>query len=278
MKVEFRLLQVILSPVSGDRLTLALLHWDGTNLRVAASRTGIGSMRAPHREGVRVAMDEIVREARKRATSISRKPVLNIGLAHVFPVREGIGAALHWTAIATSITSNAEAHFAALRHELGLDRAPAARRKRITAQRIGQELEAIGEEMRVDVVARDRVRTDFNIEDKLSYRPPLSWKNGRWHHAVPLSLDGYDHAQMEREVQRVYGLVELAFPVDHVPVVVAALASGGDAADEGRRDAELLRTSLARRAVEVVVPERGDDGLVFGALVARVRRDIESQH
>jgi len=35
--IEYRFLQLILSHVAGDRLTLALIHWDGERLRVASS-------------------------------------------------------------------------------------------------------------------------------------------------------------------------------------------------------------------------------------------------
>ena len=127
-KVGLRLLQIILSHVSGDRITVALLHWDGECLRVASSLAGLAMLEPEERDGFRVAVLDIVGEAEKVARRIEQAPGARpeIGLAEVFPVREGLGAALYWTPVATLQTSRPEAHFDGLVRELHLDRRPQA--------------------------------------------------------------------------------------------------------------------------------------------------------
>src|SRR5579871_3763639 len=140
VKVEFRPLQVILSPVSGDRVTVALLHWDGTVLRVASSTAALRALERDHREGLRVAIHDAVRKAERKARRLTEEPVLDMGLAHVFPVREGFGAALYWAPITSVETADAEAHFAELRRELRLEREPLGRKRRMTDSEIYEDL------------------------------------------------------------------------------------------------------------------------------------------
>lgn len=123
-KIEHRLLQLILSPVSGDRLTLALLHWDGRHLRVAYSPAGITALDPKDREGIHIALTEIVRSAAAAARRINAAPPPDLALAHAFPVREGYGAALYWTPVARLAVPDAAAHFDWMVHELRLDRRP----------------------------------------------------------------------------------------------------------------------------------------------------------
>jgi hypothetical protein len=121
-KVEHRFLQLILSPVSGDRITLALLFWDGVRLRVA-SLIDLGMVAPAHREGIRIAAEDIVAAAETTAHDLAASaPAPGTGLAHIFPVREGYGAALYWAPIATVQTQDADAYFAELVTELRLDR------------------------------------------------------------------------------------------------------------------------------------------------------------
>jgi hypothetical protein len=123
IQVELRLLQIVLSHVSGDKRTLALLHWDGATLRVAESLGPIGVVDPVHRDAVRVTAEAWVRRARRTAQSLHADPqARDGGLADVFPVRKGLGAALLWTPVTTLETPDAAAHFDALVRELRLDR------------------------------------------------------------------------------------------------------------------------------------------------------------
>lgn len=121
-QVEFRLLQLVISHVSGDKQTLALLHWDGMTLRVADSVGPLPVVDPIHRDAVRATALEWIRRARRTASSLdtSAEPRAR-KLADVFPVRAGLGAALLWTPVTTFQAGDAAAHFDALVHELRLD-------------------------------------------------------------------------------------------------------------------------------------------------------------
>ncbi len=123
-RVGFRLLQLILSHVSGDRVSLALLHWDGERLRVASSLSALTALTPGERDGVQASVLDIVREATSIAHRLETSPQPSDELTHVFPVREGFGAALYWTPVTTVHTSDSEGHFDALVRELHLDREP----------------------------------------------------------------------------------------------------------------------------------------------------------
>jgi hypothetical protein len=277
VKVEFRLLQVILSPVSGDRVTVALLHWDGALLRVASSTAALRALERDHREGLRVAIQEAVRKAERKARSLAEEPVLDMGLAHVFPVREGFGAALYWAPITSVETADAEAHFTELRRELRLEREPLGRTRRMTYSEIYDELTTIGRKMRLDENVQPWVRTDYVVKLETSYKPPVSWKNGRWHHAVPMSLDGLRPPQMDEVVQHAYGLVELSFPKSDVAVLVPVLPRESALEVSGQQELDILRGALGSR-VEVVAPQWHAGKLALDSVVVRIRQDIARSH
>jgi hypothetical protein len=276
MNVEFRLLQVVLSAVSGDRVTAALVHWDGAHLRVASSRGALSVVDPAHRDGIRTAVEDFVRRAERRALSLGRKPELDAGLAHIFPVREGAGAALYWTPVACLETRDAGAHFVELERETRLAHEPPPRRPvRVTERKVYAGLVSLGEQLRSETPAW--VRTSHKVSYKMSYDAPLSWKNGAWHHAVPLSLDGRSDATLEAEIRQAYGLVDLSVPVRDTAVLIPAMRSGGALTEDAKRELSLLRVALkGRRMVEVVAPTSSARGLDFGALAKRVREDVKA--
>jgi hypothetical protein len=122
-QVEFRLLQLVISHVSGDKQTLALLHWDGVTLRVAGAAGALGVVEPVHRDAVRATAQAWIRRARHAASLLgSNLEPSDRSLADVFPVRAGLGAALLWTPVTTFQVGDAAAHFDALVRELVLDR------------------------------------------------------------------------------------------------------------------------------------------------------------
>jgi hypothetical protein len=127
-KVGVRLLQIILSHVSGDRITVAVLHWDGEHLRVASSLAGLAMLEPDERDGFRTAILDIVGEAEKVARRVEETPAPEPerSLAEIFPVREGLGASLYWTPVSTARPSDPAAHFQHLVRELHLEPRPQA--------------------------------------------------------------------------------------------------------------------------------------------------------
>jgi hypothetical protein len=277
MKVEFRLLQVVLSAVSGDRVTVALVHWDGVRMRVASSPTALTVVDTPARAGIRAAVDEFVRKAHRRARQLERTPELNVGLAHAFPVREGMGAALCWTPISSRETLDAEAHFLELRQEARLVHDPLHRARRVTERKIYDGLVSLGEELRAEPAAAAWVRTTHAVSYKMKFEVPLSWKNGAWHHAVPFSLDGLLPRALDDEIRRVYGLVDLSLPPADVTVLVPAMPTSSAVAAQAERDLRALRLMLKpKRSVELFQASTDGQVLDLERLGKRVRRDIRS--
>jgi hypothetical protein len=115
--IEYRFLQFIRSHVTGDRTTLALIHWDGERLRVAASFAplSLGDISQPN--VVRRTVEAKLARAAKQAEAAHA----GLGLKDVVPVREGLGAALYWAPIRTSMASDPEAHFRELCESLRLE-------------------------------------------------------------------------------------------------------------------------------------------------------------
>src|SRR5689334_6733314 len=95
--VEFRFLQYVISHAGGDRITVALLHWDGSRLRVVHSLAGLAICEPAQRDVVRKTVAVLVRRAEELAEQLDSDPRLNTGLADLFPVREGLGGALYWS-------------------------------------------------------------------------------------------------------------------------------------------------------------------------------------
>lgn len=274
-RVEFRLLQLVLSHVSGDKLTLALVHWDGETLRVARSLAPLAVVEPAYRDGVRATAKEWIRRARKLAAELEADRQLRLGgLRELFPVRQGLGAALLWTPLTIVQAADPEAHFVSLRHELHLNHVDQRRRRRITPGMLHDDLVALGEQLRTTLGKDERLRVGQKIEELLPFTSPLSWKNGRWHHAVPFSLDGLDPEQMNREAERLYGLVQLAIPTKDVPVVVAV--PGRDSPSKhAERVTEVLRGVLSEREGDWIVPARKRWTIELDLLADRVRRDVE---
>ncbi len=111
-KVEFRLLQVVLSHVGDDRLTVLYLQRDGETMRVATDVPSVNRLQASV-GGIRASVKWVAREILK---------VKGPGaLAEVYPVREGFGyGVLRWTPVVTVETLDPEAYFKLMREEFKL--------------------------------------------------------------------------------------------------------------------------------------------------------------
>lgn len=115
--IEYRFLQIIVSHVTGDRLTLALIHWDGDLLRVASSFASLSPRVTAQEDVVR----RTVRAKLARAVRQAEQAPPGLGLQQVVPVREGLGAALYWSPIRTSLAGDPQAHFEELCESLRLE-------------------------------------------------------------------------------------------------------------------------------------------------------------
>lgn len=267
--VEYCLLQLMLSPLSGDRVTLAVLHWDRSELRVHVSLDCLRWVLFEDRDAMRAAVNGVVRRARRAARGSHRQTSM-FGLAELMGAVEGDGEALYCAPI-VSLPGEVDGgpHFQLLMSELRMVR---ARWRRLSTSRLGRRLEALGRALQ-DELGAERIRTRMRVERRHGFSPPLSWHAGSWHHAIPWSVEPHEQRKLDAETERIYGLVELAIPADHVPIVVASMAELNGMA---RRAIELLRDALSQRAVEVlVVPRSGRSKLDFTELVQRIRADLK---
>lgn len=114
LKIEYRMLHVMVSPFTGDRLTVALLHWDGEVLRIASSLAPLAHVHTTQREHVRRAINAKIKRAKKAGITVKNQRTL-YGLAELFRVREGEGASLFWSPVLSGMSHNAQAHFEELR-------------------------------------------------------------------------------------------------------------------------------------------------------------------
>lgn len=114
-RVEFRLVQVVLSVIGDDRVTVGLLHWDGERCRAAINAT-----RIPPGAEVRRGIGAI-RAALKHVARSFLRTTGSAGLAERFPVTVGLGSAYpYWTHVRVGQTRNPEAHFEELRRHFRL--------------------------------------------------------------------------------------------------------------------------------------------------------------
>jgi hypothetical protein len=268
--VEFRLLQYVISHVGGDRITVALLHWDGARLRVAHSLVGLVVCDAAQRDVLRKTVEVLVSRADELAEQMESTPRLNTGLADLFPVREGLGGALYWTPVVEIETAAPEAHFAELASSLRLggeeNRAP----RPFSSARLSRQLAGVGRELLIR--APDHIRVEAPVRNVKEYRSPLSWKNGAWHHAVPFSLHGMDETAITREVERLYGLTQLAIPEEEVPVLVVAIPNDEQLSKRTKQEAKVVKqATLHCLIVPTLVSARRAD---LTKLRSQIERDI----
>lgn len=129
-RVEFRFLQVVLSDVADERLSVLLLHWDGGTLRVAR---GIRKMpRLPCSVGkLRRDAKAIGREAYKACRRVTDEARME-GLPKIFPVREGHSSSCfpYWSPIVSLEAKDSKKHFEELRQQFKMKELPQPRGKK----------------------------------------------------------------------------------------------------------------------------------------------------
>jgi len=114
--VQFRFLQVVGSVVTGDRTTVALIHWDGEVFRSAWSLVNL----SPHLEG-QITIEDKVQELQKQwVASLGNVPTAT-HIDQLYPVTEGLGASLQWTTLRHESAIDSEAHFEELVELANLD-------------------------------------------------------------------------------------------------------------------------------------------------------------
>lgn len=269
--VEFRLLQLVVSAVADERVTVALLHWDGAQLRFASNPSRLPAKLGPGGEAVRAT----IRALRNQVVHARGQGLLDLGVDLVHEVREGRGAMLSWSPLRRGRTSSSEAHFLRLAQELELrvphiegavsnDRPPT----------LASTLVSFGERLRDSATSPDRIRVREVVMGLREYESPVSWLNHVWHHSFPLNLHRDDPDGIVRRVEMVLGRIDVSIPTGATGVVVAAHPPLPQFADALERIAEFVQASHGDRIQLVRAPLAKAHAPTLDALEVRIRADV----
>lgn len=265
-RVEFRYYQCLLNPLSGDRVTIALLHWDGRRLRLADALPVLPPVRKESRKMVERGL-----KALRQMVALANETQHPEGalLQDVFRVREGMGSLLFWSELKGALTDHPEQHFNETKELLQLA-PPAHRAVRLSTRRLFHELISLGKELAKDAPGRILVKTTIGEQHRTI--SPVSWKNGRWHHTFPCSFVGLDKSEIQAEAERLLGSVQMSIPQGEIPVVLAVLPEDPALAELCRRETELVEEALATHQPLVLLPRVGQGHTE--QLEQRIRQDV----
>jgi hypothetical protein len=269
IRVQVRFLQFLVSVVGGDRLTVAMLHWDGADLRVAMSFAALPPWVAPYRRDIESTARFMVEKAHKGLGRPLGNGHLDLGLDAIAPVRHGVGDALAWTDVQTSPTRDPVGHFQDMMRALHLEEHEGQARG--YNYELRHRLMHLGRELRAG--SSDRVRVGEQVEKFLSYTPPLSWKNGVWRHALPLNLHRPGERRMARPAREIVGTVAAAIPDADRAVVLIDLPLEGHLAEVAAVEAHQLQRALEATGRAEVIMAAGADSLLE-KVRAKVEREI----
>lgn len=273
-RVEFRLLQLLCNPVGDERVTVALIHWDGRQLRFAWNRTKVPHGLAGVRRDIHAVLGSIHRNIRPYISELH----LSFGLNHVYPVPEGYGSLLVWTPLKVGTTGDPQAHFAELVSVLDLQvpGVPAEEEPTHRIPKLARQLTIFGAQLvsTMDSAASSRVRLCYTVRGLREYQSPLSWMNGRWHHCYPLNLTNVPEKQIISRYEKALGRIDVSIPLDDVGFIVAVGDSDSELQKRISDIAEFITNRSCGRVdcMSAVVNQHGAPE--FGLLGNRVERDV----
>lgn len=267
IQVEFRYLQVVTNAISGDRVTVGVLHWDGEQLRFGFSLHDIGS---PH---IQRSVLGIASRVRSRQEYHARGPSLfRADLDTIFKGDSRSGDSLVWSATRRGAATDTAGHFQELTAGLGLATAPRQTAK-LSTPIFRDALAEIATEF---AEFPGLVQARHEVVGHYSYRSPLSWRNGVWNHTIPVSFDVDTRAELEAHVREALARALTSIPTNDCAVLVAAVPSvSGPFAADAQTELAFIRSQVpTARAVEVY---QQDGALRLDPLIATIRVDV-AQH
>ncbi len=267
--LEFRYLQVVTNALAGDRTTVGLLHWDGSELRYSFSLTAVRALDTfdDIDQAVRALDRMLARTRRALDPSLALFPK---SLEALLRLETKTGDALVWSSVRRGISADAVGHYAELRAKLGLlPRLP--RGRHAMARQLRSALEALALDL-LPKWGEELVKSSNKVRGHYAYSSPISWKNGAWNHALPVSLDVESTADMQSNVRETIARAVTSIPEHDTPVLVAVLPQGEARALEASQEAEYMRKAIGPRARLAKVQMRVDDSALD---VAPVRDLVE---
>jgi hypothetical protein len=272
--VEFRLLQLLCNPVGDERVTVALIHWDGRQVRFAWNRAKVPSALAHVRSDVQAVLGAIRGSLRSAINDLH----LAFGLDHVYQVPEGHGSLLVWGPLRVGVTGDPQAHYSELVKVLDLH-VPGTQRDEEAvprAPRLARQLSVFGKQLLhgMSSAARGSIRVRHTVRGLREYESPLSWMNGRWHHSFPLSLAHVPAKAIVEKYEKALGRIDVSIPRDDVGFIVAV--SDRDSELQSRiADVESFIRERFGSRVDCMSATFDQDGAPeFEALAVRVEHDV----
>lgn len=262
--VQFRFLQVVTSHIADERVTVALLHWDGRDLRIA-----VNASRVPDSVPSKGDLGSMLRALRVGLLARAKAPALNMSLDQLSPVPLGETGLLSWGTLRTGQTSNPQLHFDHLATALGLE-PKAARRERTAEPAFWDFSEQIAHELQ----RPDRIRAHNVVRGLLTHESPLSWRNAVWHHTFPVDVRAQDAKAFFRKLEKMFGRIDASVPREEIGVVVALHERSEVVLDTLARAEEHIAKNLGGRveALRAPIVQGHPD---FGTIATRIRADVE---
>lgn len=275
LRVEFRLLQLVVNSTGDERRTAMLVHWDGRSMRVAWNEGRVPSELQKNAVALRGTLRSLVR----KASAASMPHLFNMGIDDVFPVTEGMSTSHVWKPKQVGYTTSPDHHFRHLAELLALEVVqgePTTSDDGFTPSRrmlLTRSLRDLGHRLIDEVADRTRIDIDRKIMALRSYVSPLSWRNGVWHHCVPLHVVA--PGDVDKSVSRAMGVIDASVPDDEIGVMWVVYPSNPAVASEVLRASEYIAgPRFAGRIVCVPSPSNKGTKPDTSALRKRVLVDV----
>ena len=262
--VSFRFLRAVTNQITGDTTTVAVVQWDGATLKFDQDADVLGSH--PARGDVQKVLRELQRVARTLAPNQART---DGGLDGAFPVDLTTGGVLRWSEKNKGLTPDPERHFSQLVTLSGLHSGKRHQRH-VGRKQVGRELRGLGK--RLVEAHPGRIRIDTEVQGHYKYVPPLSWKNGRWHHSVAWSFDVEERTDAENRLKSLIGALETNIPGDDAALVAYAPPRHAEIARFVAKELEYVAAMGKNRRAHRL--ERLDTSLDVSSLEQLVRGEV----
>lgn len=224
--VEFRMLQLVTNQIGDERQTVALIHWDGSQFRLAWNPHTITSAPYALRNDLSTVVDGILKTARSLASN--PRPQLPNRIDAICPVREGRDGLIFWSPKNVGMTSNGLAHFGELVRMLGL-RVHGERKTKHhdsgSRRDLNRWLSSMGDRIKAAMGGTERIQTGMHVHGLKEYNSPLSWQNGQWHHSFPVNLSTASSGSFVDRFQKELGRINVSVPSNDVGVMLAVYKS-----------------------------------------------------
>lgn len=179
-RVDYRFLRAVTNPVTGDEVTIGVLHWDGQDLRFAHALRAVPQELKGEVRRVLNLIDERVTQTPRGQSDLFKQD-----LARLFPVAEGRGSVIHWGKPVSGLSSSGAVHFSQLVDAAGLQ--ATLREDHVSKNTLHHWMHDVA--IRLHELAPERVQLNSRSPGHIPFPSPIAWKNGVWNFALPWSFD-----------------------------------------------------------------------------------------